>query len=149
MTPRAEGLLLRCSRLFFRYIAAILVAFVVSIAASFSVVLVLPFIFFGEKAALVVSSVCFGFVGFIGVLAGTFCLERDSRRFGSLVLIVLGLGFYAQLWLRLNYERPEYHPREFPHFWPLAIGGLVAVVYFFLKSAPNKSLQPTAGRPGS
>jgi hypothetical protein len=140
MTPRAEGLLLRCSRLFFRYVTAIFVAFIVSILSLFSTIWVPPFMFFGERADLVVASICIALVGFAGVIAGTFCLERASRQFGSLVLLVLGLGFYSQLWLRLNYERPEYHPREFPHFWPLAIGGLVAVVFFFLKSAPNVKL---------
>jgi hypothetical protein len=90
----------------------------------------------------------FPVIGFCGVFSGTFCLPRSSWRFGSIVLLALGLAFYAQMLLRIDFARGENN--SFPFVWllPLAAGGYGAV-YFFRRQPPNTSLQPTAAAPSA
>jgi uncharacterized membrane protein len=90
-------------------------------------------------------------VGFCGVFSGTWCLPRTNRRSGSLILLVFGLAFYAQILLRLNMCRAEDGDNPFfPCGWllHLAAGGFVAV-YFFRRQPADKSPNSTTGAAGS
>ena len=124
--------------LLMRYVAAIAVACIVSAAAfgflAFTV---------GMWAGVVGFLIVFLAVGFLGVFSGTFCLPRASRRSGSVVLLVLGLGFYAQMLIRLNITRGE--DNSFPFVWLLPlVGGACGAVYFFRRLPPNQSPEPPA-----
>lgn len=137
MSPRVTQIV----DLFARYASAIFVAFLTSFATLFFSMV--PAALLGEAGFYVV----FFLVGFAGVLSGTFCLERGSRPLGSVILLALGLGYYCQWWIRMNLDRPEYHPKEFPHFSPLTVGGLGAVAFFFLLRLFNKKAIPTSSPP--
>jgi hypothetical protein len=125
-----------------RYAAAIGVACTVSfLTALFGIILVavlVPYNFLPKYAnALdsIFNFVVYAPVGFIGVLLGTFCLERSGRRYGSVVLLGLGLGFSTWLWLAQGYSLYPAQFRELSYrFWPLGVGGLVAVIFFWFKS---------------
>ncbi len=119
------------AKLFIRYVAAIVVACVTSF-----------FIFYVFLAVVSRLLGVFGFLlfflaaGFSGVYSGTICLPRANRRAGSIVLLVLGLAFYIQMLLRMNFARGE--DNSFPFVWllPLAAGGFGAV-YLFRRQPPN------------
>ncbi len=67
-------------------------------------------------------------VGFVGVLSGSICFESGTRSAGALLLLFLGLGYYRWFWISsTRYEDPTLSG-EFPHFTPLAVGGLIAVL---------------------
>jgi hypothetical protein len=116
--------------LFLRYAAALIVAFLASIAAFW----------FGAAPAEYLgkfgSFFLFALVGFAGVLSGTLCLPRSSRRLGSVFLLVVGLAFYLQFWLGLSYLGLPGH-QGFPQFLPLVVGGATAAVVFFIPPRAN------------
>jgi hypothetical protein len=120
--------------------AALFVAFGSSMVVSFcSLVVLLPLAFRFDKIAGVLFHAQFTFVGFFGVLFGTLVLEPASRRIGSWVLLTVGLGFYGWLSMHFAYLSPGDSTRELPNFWPLAIGGASAGVWFLWKSLSNAS----------
>jgi hypothetical protein len=124
--------------LFCRYVGAIFAACVV----SFGVLMIgLPLLMWAELPGFIVLLVL---VGFCGVLMGTFSLPKSNRRFGSFVLVVLGLCFntFLTLWI-YPHNLP---PNKFPLVWnlPLAVGGLLAgFAACFRKQRPNQHLQET------
>jgi hypothetical protein len=125
-------------QLLVRYIAAIFLACVVSFVSAFFGIFIVVFILdscppFLDKFLFFA---LFSFVGLAGVFSGTVCLKRNSWRYGSILLLGLGLGFYTCFWLLFSYGTPPFDYRGFPHFWSLAIGGLVAVLFFWLR--PSK-----------
>ena len=122
------------SKLFFlillRYIAALFVACVTS-SATFAIGIAIMMSLtlqadFAMHALMVI-------MGFAGVLSGTYCLERSSRSFGSVVLLGFGLGFSTWLWTVMGYNLnpPQPSPLQ-PFFLDLMAGGLVAVVFFWI-----------------
>jgi hypothetical protein len=72
---------------------------------------------------------CLAFIqtGFAAVLTGTLCLEKPSRRLGSIFLLGVVLIFYMSFWIDYIYKIP---PIGDPDFWPLACGSLAAVTCF-------------------
>ncbi len=129
MSPRTIQIL----TLFGRYGAAIILSIITSFAALF-LSMSLAF-YLGQTLRLeeITPYVVFPLVGFSGVLSGTFCLQRSSRGVGSVILLVLGLAYYCYFWVGDSYIRGEYRPRDFPHFWALAVGGLGAITFFLLR----------------
>jgi len=124
--------------LFLRFSAAVIVAWSAWIGVCYSLgPLAIPFGLIGFYSLFIL-------VGFTGVAGGTFCLPPSSRRWGSVFLLILGLAVYSLWWFRTSYD-----PYGFPHFWPLALGGLASVVLFLSKGSANNSLELTvpASRP--
>jgi len=126
--------------LFARCVAAIAVMGVISFVA---LVIVLPvaFAFLPDKFDAWHFYFCFfvgmGLASFCGVFVGTLCLERASRRFGSILLFFLGLASYVCFIFSSDFTDHIYPLRS---LIPLAIGGLLAVVLTFLmfrRQQPN------------
>ena len=114
-----------------RLIAAISVAFIASLAW------------------LGLYSEYFGFVGpyggnvllgFFGVLAGSFCFDRRYRFLGSVILFVGGVA------LDLFFEGSDDKVYPLSVVW-VAVGGLLPLVFCYLRQPPNNALQATAATP--
>jgi hypothetical protein len=69
-------------------------------------------------------------VAFAATLVGGFCFPISSRWFRALILVGFGLLFYCSTTLDPNDSFLELNP--FPCFFPLAYGGLAAVVFHFI-----------------
>jgi hypothetical protein len=125
MRPHLKANLFGAWSLFLRYVGGIVVAYLVSFGSFIMVgMMALPFetrngwnLFWLPPFV----------AGFLGVLCGALITPRDSRKVASLLFLGLGLGMYCYMWRRLNYERPEYPTKEYPHLIPLACGGIIAV----------------------
>ena len=84
----------------------------------------------------------FPVMGFCGVSAGSFCLERASRRFGSIFLLILGLSYYVHWAYFIKYREGESEAHPYGWLWglaALALGGVVDLIFVFRRSSPNKS----------
>ena len=79
-------------------------------------------------------------IGFIGVFCGSVCFIRPFRFLGSVVLLVMGVGFD----LLLEDTDDKVYPLSV--FW-VALGGLVAVAFYYWRRPPNTALEPTAATP--
>ena len=137
--------------LFARYIAAIITACFISAVIFFTPTFMLVFIGVDSLIPYCLYALM-PVMGFCGVYSGCFCLERTSRRFGSIALLVLGLAYYIHWMAFLGYR--EGKNEAHPYVWvvglaALALGGLVAVICVFRQSSPNKSPEPTAVGAGS
>ncbi len=129
--------MLRSIIVFVRYVAAIVVAYIVSFAVFFGGAALVYVIFkncpeWMMRFAMGAQFALFAAVGFCGVISGTLCLEKKGRRLGSVVLSLLGLAFYA--WFTLTTEGDEPGGNVwFPYVWllPLAIGGSLGFLFFF------------------
>jgi len=142
--------------LFARYIAAIMVACFASAVIYFPPAFILMFLSFRfEALGTFIPYFLFAVMpvmGFCGVYSGCLCLERTSRRFGSIVLLALGLAYFVHWALFIGYR--EGVNEAHPYGWvigmaALALGGLAAVIFIFRRTSPNKSLQATAAAPAS
>jgi hypothetical protein len=121
---------------FARYVCAVMVACVVSAAFFFGLMSLLFFIGVDGSGAPYASCFVLPIMGFGGVLAGSFCLERASRRFGSMFLLFLGLAYFTHWIYYLKYREGDFMGN--PNFWMvqlgvLAVGGVAAVVLVFLR----------------
>ncbi len=123
--------------MFVRYAAAIFVAFVVSYMVLFLAILVgnatlsdLP-----EWTGTIGLFITCIAVSFCGVFSGALCLNRSSRGFGSIFLLLLGLGYDIFM---TNHMRVV--TSAFPYIWilPLTIGGATAVLFFFRRQLSNQ-----------
>jgi uncharacterized membrane protein YfcA len=83
--------------------------------------------------------VLFVAVGFLGVFLGALCLPQSSRRFGSAVLLALGLAYYIYLLVNLDILRAENN--DFPFVWlvPLAGGGSIALILFWRRPSNKRT----------
>jgi len=128
--------------LFVRYVAAIAVSYFVSFAVFFGGMLFLKWVGMNVIVLLFIAS------GFCGVFAGTLCLPRSGRHFGSAVLLVLGLAYYIYFLTTTNILRAENN--IFPFVWliPLGGGGVIALI-LIRRPPPNKSLHAPAAAPDS
>jgi hypothetical protein len=106
-----------------RYVAAIFVAFVVSWTT----------IFIGFDVTSVGDDTLFAIIGFAGVFSGTFCLEQKHRRFGSIILLGIGLCFSISLFSSSDGGPDDGFLLFLYSFWPLMVGGTAAVLLFWLK----------------
>jgi peptidoglycan/LPS O-acetylase OafA/YrhL len=113
----------------FRYPAAVVVAFMASIATSIH----LPDLFQmwdPNDSSVFGDSVCFFSTGLVGVTTGSFCLPRNQRWIGSLCLLFLGLGFAFCISSAAS-EDDSWGP-DFSLLMPLAAGGIIPVVIHYL-----------------
>lgn len=124
-----------------RYIAALFVAFVASFAIFFLGLAVMFIIPDRCQQFLGVSffSTEFAISGFAGVFSGALCLEQKSRRSGSIILLVIGLGYSVWLWLSFFNVRDLFEFHWLPwFFWPLMVGGTTAVLLIWFKSGKKE-----------
>jgi energy-coupling factor transporter transmembrane protein EcfT len=82
------------------------------------------------------------FAGFSGVFCGSLCFRRSKRFFGSVVLLLLRVGFSFRMLYHTTVERGDSFP--FADFILAITGGAVAVVLIYWRQQPNKSPEPTA-----
>jgi hypothetical protein len=107
----------------FRYPAAIVVAFVASMATVFY----LPLLQNGDSDGWFFF--WFFCMGLAGVATGSFCLPRKQWWIGSLCLLFLGLGFAFFVFCAVSED--DSGANLFP-LVPLATGGIIPVVIHFL-----------------
>ena len=130
-----------------RHIAAPLVSFVVS-----WIIFIPGSLVFAILRLRFALGIVFAVVGFLGVLSGTCCLPRISRRVGSGTLLLLGLAFYCYLAKILvdspdDSDIPTYPLSPFVWCIPLALGGLLAA--FFSWWPPSNHSPDACNRPAS
>lgn len=135
--------------LFIRYVAAIVVSYVVSFAVFGFTLFVAGSLLPGhDEASELATYIGIAVVGFCGVFLGALLLERASRRVGSIILLFLGLAFYLFLCYPMDLssgsdaKNPNYFLR-----WlvPLSVGGFLAVTLIFLifrQQQPNATPKP-------
>ena len=70
----------------------------------------------------------FATISFCGVLAGTLCLPKSSRRIGSVFLLGLGLIYYSYMLVSMDIFRNENNSFPFVSLIPLAAGDLIASI---------------------
>ena len=126
--------------LLLRFSAAIVVSCIVSYTVIFCMGLLLMW------AGMLGIILNFVTTGFCGVFAGTLCLPRSCRRFGSVVLLVLGLAYYAYFQVHLDIPRAENHFSPFVWLIPLAGGAAMSLVLIW-KRSPNQSIQAKVASP--
>ena len=114
-----------------RYAAAIVVAFVTSCVAWF--LFSLPFVNGGSIAL----AIAFVFPGFVGVFFGTLALPQDSRRIGSIVLTLLGVGYAAWFFARLLFVVPDITNSPLGWIAALATGAALAVFLIWMRFSGN------------
>lgn len=119
-----------------RYIAALFVACVASFATILLGLSIIPDNF-GQFLGISLVFTLFAITGFAGVFSGTFCLEQKSRRFGTIVLLAVGLGFAAWFWVSFP-GGGKFHWLPY-YFWPLMVGGIAAVLLIWLKSRKREN----------
>ena len=121
----------RLAKIFARYIAAVIVAFVVSVIVL--LLLIAAFVPSFKTAEWVLDVIVVA-IGFAGVFAGSLCLERNNRRQGSIILLILGVLFYAYLTISVNYWNVNLAGQLKFVLWgmdALGLGGLGAVLLVF------------------
>jgi len=104
-----------------RFFAAVLVAFLAS---------VVTFIFYTVLDCRWGPEFENALIGFIGVFSGSIYFIRPNRFLGSVILLVLGVGFD----MLLEDSDDKVYPLSV--FW-VALGGLVAVAYYYLRRPPK------------
>ena len=144
--------------LFGRYCLAIIVACVawcvaacLAIGIQFLLEGVVPY----GLTVKILAYVLFPLIGFSGVFLGSLCLHRFNRRLGSSLVASVGIVLaYIVYFMLVSFTRPD-GPEDFPisffspsgMFYPLLIGGLVAVVFFFVRNRPNTPTPPSPSPP--
>jgi len=146
-TPPAAGVL------FARYFAAVVVSLftwaVIGILGFLAEAAVVTAFRVGEMVLTIAFYTIFAATGFSGVFVGSLCLSRGSRRFGSVLLAVLGIVAFRMFWLCAPYRQdgPQDIPPTFfstsSSFWPFCGGLLVAMILFLVRRSPNTALEPT------
>lgn len=123
--------LMRVLFMIFRYPAAVVVAFVASIATVEYFPYVSPIWNINDDS--VFDFMWFFSTGLAGVAAGSFCLPRNQWWIGSLCLLLLGLGFAFWAFCAVS-EDDSGGANLFP-LVPLAAGGIIpAVIHYLLRS---------------
>lgn len=130
---------------FARYAAAVIVACGTSAAIFFSVSFGFMFVSIVSRGMFdsfyqYLMFAVFPVMGFCGVFAGSFCLERASRRFGSIFLLILGLAYYVHWAYFIKYREGENEAHPYGWLWglaALALGGVVALIFVFRRSSSN------------
>ncbi|MGA2855071.1 MAG: hypothetical protein ABSE90_13195 [Verrucomicrobiota bacterium] len=85
--------------------------------------------------------------GFVGVLLGSLCLERATRRLGSIILLFLGFvfGYFSVLLIKYPVEPTDGNLDLL--LWRLAaltLGGVAAVILIFLLFPTNTTAASTS-----
>lgn len=123
-----------------RYIAAVIVSFIASIATFFCLGAFLS-AWASNSNSPYVQIVCFSSAGLAGVAFGSFCLPRNHWPMGSLFLLLLGLGF--ALCVFSSFFECDLEPSDFSPLVSLAAGGIIPVViHFLLRPGSEPRLTP-------
>ncbi len=134
-----------------RFVAALSVAFVASVATFLLGLFVIPSIIpdnIGQFLEIPLAFAFFAITGFTGVFSGTFCLEQKSRRFGAIILLGIGLC-YSICQLSSSDGGPDDGFLSLPYcFWPLMAGGTVAVLLFWFKPFKKRN-RTLPAKPGT
>ena len=96
------------------------------------------------KIAERVLDTAFVAMGFAGVFAGSLCLAHTSRRQGSIILLILGLLFYAHQTIYISYLAGDLEKGLSHVLWgmgALALGGLGAVILAFRLWPPTPKIE--------
>jgi hypothetical protein len=128
--------MLRFIGLFLRYGIAIIVACGVSLVVFGLLARIVFDLQVYGSAFRSCTYVVLSIAGFLGVFLGSLCLEKSSRRFGSVFLFVLGTVFSAYMGFCIRYPDGNC----FGDFVP-AFGGLIAVVLIFRQFSPKTPIQ--------
>jgi energy-coupling factor transporter transmembrane protein EcfT len=75
-------------------------------------------------------------LGFSGVFLGSLCFRRPKRFFGSVLLLLLGIGFSFRFLYHTTVERGDSFPSGY--FSLVAIGGAAAVAFIYWRQQPPK-----------
>jgi hypothetical protein len=132
------------SGLLLRYAAAIALAFAASITTFALLAFLAASLQMTSDGSPALSSI-FAFLfnaipGFTGVFVGVRCLSRPHHIIGACVLLVVAVGFEIIFFMSL----PGGHA-GFPRgVVPSAVGGLLAVGFFYWRSRANQPIQGTA-----
>ena len=131
-----------------RYPASVVVAFIASVITG----ILYGMLCFGILDTTPVLSIVLPLffaplVGFNGVFFGSLCFQRSKRVFGSVLLLVLGLGFYLFFIGTATTARGESF--SLGGVFMTAIGGAAAIALCYWRQPPNTSLQPTAAAPSA
>lgn len=124
--------LMRVLLAIFRYPAAIVVAFVASIATMSYLPDLLPQWSMNNDSSFG-GSVCLFSIGLGGVGAGSLCLPRNHQWIGSIFLLLLGLGFTFFVSYMFS-EEDDSIISDLLSLVLLATGGLIPVVIHYLLS---------------
>jgi hypothetical protein len=128
------------------YPASVIVALMSSAAAAFLftllemlISLMFSFIFKFDPTAII-NFIAYLFIGFSGVFFGSLCHRSSKRFFVSLLLLVIGLGFYCFIEVRWIVMTGQSF--RLGQFLCMAIGGAMAVGLFRWRRS-NNSPEPT------
>jgi hypothetical protein len=127
---------------FARYMAATIVAFVISMIVFIlfaAILLILDSGKLSESIALSVYVIALVGGAFSGVLVGSMCLQQTSRWEGSIILLVLGLAFYINTVLFMEYPEIQVTQYFLGGLGLLALGGSGAVILFFRRRPKTPS----------
>lgn len=130
----------------FRYPAAIVVAFVASIAT----ISYLPDLFPAWTESTnspFWDLIWFGCTGLAGVAAGSVCLPRKHQWIGSLSLLVLGLSFTGFVYFMFSEDNDSVISKLLL-LVPLGAGGIIPVVIHYLLRPKSDSKQNGKETPG-
>jgi hypothetical protein len=137
------------SRLLIRYVTATFIACIMSYVTMrlgtelwwwiLAKLIKAPSVFFAHSLTFAVIVI----IGFSGVFIGTFCLEQNSRRYGSILLIGPTLFCYICYGIFMHYSQNDFS-RNPPYLHGLyfIIGGLIAVLFFWLRKPRNTMSKP-------
>jgi hypothetical protein len=125
-----------------RYPTAVVVAFLASVATAviFGILamciglVIAP----GSHPELntVVNFCCELSLGFSGVFLGSLCFRHPKRFFGSVLLLLLGIGYSFLFLYGTTVENGHLFP--FGYFSLVAIGGAAAVACIYWRQRPNQ-----------
>jgi len=127
----------------FRYIAAVVVAFVASIVTLSH----LPDLF--EARTVNADSPFWDFIwfsctGLAGVAAGSICLPRKHRWIGSLFLLILGLGFTLLIFGSMSED--DLGSFDLFPLLSVGVGGIIPVAVSFLWERKQNQVWPNLKR---
>jgi hypothetical protein len=138
------------SRLLIRYIVATFIACLMSYVTMrlgtelwlwiLAKLITVPTVFLAHSLTYAVIVI----IGFSGVFIGTFCLEQNSRRYGSILLTGPTLFCYICYGLFMRYSQNDFSGDQlYLHDLFFIIGGLIAVLFFWLRKPRNMKPKPT------
>jgi len=128
-----------------RYPAAVVVALLASVATAVLLgmlgQIIRPVIVTGSHPVLdTVAAFCVEVsfkvsLGFSGIFVGSMCFRRTKRFFGSVLLLLLGVGFTFRILYVTTVERGDSFP--FGYFSLVVIGGAAAVAIIYWRQQTN------------
>jgi hypothetical protein len=129
-----------------RYLVAVVVMLIAAVATGLLFIGLIALVGDSSYTLVCILAVCCAlFPGFSGVFFGSLCFQPYKRLFGSLLLLVLGLGFYVLVVAPVSAIRGDRFP--FLGLCVTGIGAAAAVAFRYWRQPPNTALEPTAAAP--